>query len=515
VLTFSAQTRAASLARMAEDAFDVLVIGGGITGTGIALDAASRGLSVALVEKDDFAAGTSGRSSRLVHGGLRYLEHGELGLVRESLRERGTLYRLAPHLVRPVPMYMLAGSRRRRAVYRAGLTVYEALAAGRNVGYHQAAGADQVAAAIPGLGERTRGVRYFECQTDDARLTIEVARMAHAYGAQLANHARVTRLLGEGMVTGAAVTDELTGQRFEVRARAVVNAGGVWAGEVAALAGGSGGRGGSGGSGGPGPGLSLSPSKGVHLVFAPGAVRTTAAMVAPAADGRYVFIVPWEDRVYAGTTDTPYDGDLDSPAVGDADRDYILSAVTPLFPGVTGRDVVASWAGLRPLLGGNDGDAETADLSRKHAIFDEPPGLFTITGGKLTTYRAMAEDLVDRVAAALGTTAPCRTRDIPLGLHGSPAAAVRLARDEAGRLGLPPTAAARLVQRYGDDWRAAVALIEADRTLGDPAVPGLPVLGVELALARSREMALTDDDVLVRRTRLTTRDASVRLTPSA
>jgi glycerol-3-phosphate dehydrogenase len=200
--------------------------------------------------------------------------------------------------------------------------------------------------------------------------------------------------------------------------------------------------------------------------------------------------------------------------VGEADRDYILSAVTPLFPGVTGRDVVASWAGLRPLLGGSD-DAETADLSRKHAIFDEPPGLFTITGGKLTTYRAMAQDLVDRVAAALGTTAPGRTRDISLGLHGSPAAAVRLARDEVRRLGLPPPAAARLVQRYGDDWREAVALIEADRTLGDPAVAGLPVLGVELALARSREMALTDDDVLVRRTRLTTRDASVRLTPSA
>ncbi|HEU5390878.1 MAG TPA: glycerol-3-phosphate dehydrogenase/oxidase [Streptosporangiaceae bacterium] len=504
MLTFSAQTRAASLARMAEDAFDVLVIGGGITGTGIALDAASRGLSVALVEKDDFAAGTSGRSSRLVHGGLRYLEHGDLGLVRESLRERGTLYRLAPHLVRPVPMYMLAGDRRHRALYRAGLTVYEALAAGRNIGYHQGVSADQVAAAIPGLGERTRGVRYFECQTDDARLTIEVARTARAHGALLANHARVTGLLGQSRVTGAAVTDELTGQGFEVRARAVVNAAGIWAAEVEGLSGQS-------------P-VRLSPSKGVHLVFAPGAVRTTAAMVAPAADGRYVFIVPWEDRVYAGTTDTPYDGDLDSPAVGEADRDYILSAVTPLFPGVTGRDVVASWAGLRPLLGGSDGDAETADLSRKHAIFDEPPGLFTITGGKLTTYRAMAQDLVDRVAAALGTTARCRTRDIPLGLHGSPAAAVWLARDEVRRLGLPPPAAARLVQRYGDDWREAVALIEADRSLGEPAVAGLPVLGVELALARSREMALTDDDVLVRRTRLTTRDASVRslrLIPSA
>ncbi len=500
MLTFSAQTRAASLGRMAEDTFDVLVIGGGITGTGIALDAATRGLSVALVEKDDFAAGTSGRSSRLVHGGLRYLEHGDIGLVRESLRERGILYRLAPHLVRPVPMYMLAGDLRRRLTYRAGLTAYEALAAGRNIGYHQGVSADQVAAAIPGLGGRTRGVRYFECQTDDARLTIEVARAAYAAGAQLANHTRVTGLLGQGRVTGAAVTDELTGQRLEVRARAVVNAAGIWAAEIAGLA------------QGPGTGISLSPSKGVHLVFAPGAVRTTAAMVAPAADGRYVFIVPWEDRVYAGTTDTPYDGDLDHPAVTGADRDYILSAVTPLFPGVTGRDVVASWAGLRPLLGG---DARTADLSRKHAIFDQPPGLFTITGGKLTTYRAMAQDLVDRVAAALGNTAPCRTRDIPLGLHGSPAAAVRLARGEAARLGLAPRVAVRLVQRYGDDWRAAVALIEADRSLGEPAVPGLPVLAVELNLARSREMALTDSDVLVRRTRLTTRDASVRLTPSA
>src|SRR5689334_22047394 len=294
VLTFSAQTRAASLARMAEDEFDVLVIGRGITGTGIALDAASRGLSVALVEKDDFAAGTSGRSSRLVHGGLRYLEHGDLGLVRESLRERGTLYRLAPHLVRPIPMYMLAGDLRHRALYRAGLTVYEALAAGRNIGYHQGVSAAQVAAAIPGLGERTRGVRYFECQTDDARLTIEVARTARAHGALLANHARVTGLLGAGRVTGAAVTDELTGQGFEVRARAVVNAGGVWAGEVAALAGGGGGPGGSRGSGGgwgggggdgSGPGIGLSASKGVHLVFAAGAVRTTAAMVAPAGDG--------------------------------------------------------------------------------------------------------------------------------------------------------------------------------------------------------------------------------------
>ena len=197
---------------------------------------------------------------------------------------------------------------------------------------------------------------------DDARLTIEVARAAHAFGAVLANHARVTELLGDGRVTGAVVADEMTGQRFEVRARAVVNATGVWAERVTRLAGD--GR----------AACRLLPSKGVHLVFAPGAVRTKAALVAPsgADDGRYIFIVPWEDRVYAGTTDTPYTGDLDHPAVDDADRDYLLSAVARNFPGVTERDVVASWAGLRPLLSQDEelGDARTSDLSRNHAIFD-------------------------------------------------------------------------------------------------------------------------------------------------
>jgi glycerol-3-phosphate dehydrogenase len=295
-------------------------------------------------------------------------------------------------------------------------------------------------------------------------------------------------------VTGAAVTDEMTGQAFEVRARTVVNATGIWAERVAELAPGSG-------------GVRLRPSKGVHLVFAPGVVRTTAAVVAPSAahDGRYIFIVPWEDRVYAGTTDTPYQGDLDTPAVGDADRDYILAAVAGLFPGVTGRDVVASWAGLRPLLGQDDaGDTTSSDLSRKHAVFSGPFGLYTITGGKLTTYRAMAEDLVDRVAAELGGAGPCRTREIPLGLHGRAAAAVRLARDEVRRLGLPPRTAVRLVQRYGDDWRQAARLIGEDLILGEPVADGLPVLGVEVSLARSREMALTDEDIYVRRTRLTT-----------
>jgi len=524
VLPFSAQTRAANLTRMAEQRFDLLVIGGGITGAGIALDAASRGYSVALVEKDDYASGTSGRSSRLVHGGLRYLEQREFGLVRESLRERGILFRLAPHLVRPVPMYMPADTFAARARYRAGLSGYELLAAGRNIGFHTAVNARQAREAIPGFAGWPGGYRYFECRTDDARLTIEVARTAQAFGAVLANYARAEGFLGGARVTGATVADQVTGQRFDIRAGVTVNATGIWADRVVGLAA----TGVTALPGAAGRGERLLPSKGVHLVFAPGAVRTRAAVVlrSVTGDGRFIFLVPWEDRVYAGTTDTPYFGDLDHPLVDDSDRDYILSAVAQAFPGVTGRDVVASWAGLRPLLGGAQDDARTYDLSRRHVIFEDLPGLFTITGGKLTTYRAMAEDLVDRIGAALGSGGlgpgglgsgglgsggPCLTRRIPLGLHGPVRQARDLATAEAARLGLAPGVGARLVQRYGDDWRMAIRMIGEDPSLGEPVADGLPVLNVELDLARSREMALTDEDVFVRRTRLTTRDASLRL----
>jgi glycerol-3-phosphate dehydrogenase len=514
VLPFSAQTRSANLTLMAEERFDLLVIGGGITGVGIALDAASRGLSVALAEKDDFASGTSGRSSRLIHGGLRYLEQREFGLVRESLRERGILFRLAPHLIRPVPMYMPADTFATRARYRVGLTGYELLAAGRNIGFHQSVNARQAREAIPGFGGWSGGYRYFECRTDDARLTLEVARVAHGFGAVLANHAQVEGFLGGARVTGATVADQVTGQRLDIRAEVTVNATGIWADRVAGLGAAGLGAAGLGAAGFGAAGRErLRPSKGVHLVFAPGAIRTSAAVVLPSVtgDGRYIFVVPWDDRAYAGTTDTPYAGDLDDPTVDEADRDYIVSAVARAFPGVTGRDVVASWAGLRPLLGGAQDDARTSDLSRKHVIFEDPPGLFTITGGKLTTYRAMAEDLVDRISAALGRGGPCLTRRIPLGLHGPVSQARHLARAEAIRLGLPPRAGARLVQQYGDDWPTAVRLIGQEPSLGEPAADGLPVLNVELDLARSREMAITDEDVIVRRTRLTTRDASVRL----
>jgi glycerol-3-phosphate dehydrogenase len=490
MLPLTPELRRSDLARMAEGTFDVLVVGGGITGAGIALDAASRGLSVALVERDDFASGTSGRSSRMVHGGLRYLEQREFGLVRESLRERAILLRLAPHLVRPIRFYVPGPSFARRSYLRAGLLLYDGLAAGRNLGHHRGAGAEEVGRAVPGLGRPSAGLTYLECRTDDARLTLTVVRTARAFGALVANHAEVDGLSTDasGRVTGACVADRITGEGFDVRARFTVNAAGIWSDRVRAL-------------GCAAPAM-MRPSKGVHLVFGPGAIRTNAAVGLRARDGRPIFVMPWGDRTYAGTSDTPYRGDLDGPTVTPEDTDYLVEPIAALFPGVSSANVVASWAGLRPLL--DRGHGHTVDLSRQHSVEEQPPGLFTVSGGKLTTFRAMAEDLVDRVVERLGVRAACRTRTIPLGLTLALSEAIGRSEAEAASLGLDVGAARRLVRRFGDDWTEALAMIREEPSLADPFVEGLPVLAVEARMAREREVALSDDDVLVRRTRVTT-----------
>lgn len=466
---------------MAETELDVLVVGGGITGCGVALDAASRGLTVGLVERDDFASGTSGRSSRLVHGGMRYLAQREVRLVRESLRERAILLRLAPHLLRTLPIYVPRTS----AVLRTGLTIYDALAAGVNVARHRRVDADELSTYAAGMEHEGGGLVYYECATDDARLTLEVARAAAAHGALVANHARVEALLGEGRVTGARVRDALTGETLDVRARTTVNATGVWAGVLQALATDS-------------PRRHVA-SKGVHLVFRPGAVRARAGALVPSADDdrRFVFVLPWDGRYYAGTTDTAYDGDLDEPTVDERSAQYVLDAVARSFPHVNERCVVASWAGLRPLARGGNG--ATADLSRRHEIYEDPRGLFTVTGGKLTTYRAMAEDVVDRVAPRTHA----RTNELPLGLTVPLGEALAHAQATARDLDLPEEFGRRMVHRYGDDWELALARIRQDRALAQPVADDAPVLEVERVLAREREMALTDEDVDVRRTRLT------------
>ena len=491
-MTFDAAFRRSSLEQMADRELDVLVVGGGITGCGVALDAASRGLSVGLVERDDFASGTSGRSSRLVHGGMRYLAQRELRLVRESLRERAVILRLAPHLLRTLPIYVPLTD----LSLRAGLALYDVLATGKNVARHRRVDAAELDAVAPGLEHRGAGLVYYECATDDARLTLEVARAAAKHGGLVANHARVEALAGDGRVSGARVRDELSGETLDVRARTTVNATGVWAETLQSLATDE-------------PRRHVT-SKGVHLMFRPGVVRARAGALVPSAhdDGRFVFVIPWEDRYYAGTTDTAYGGDLDAPDVAAADEEYVLAAVARSFPHVNERCIVGSWAGLRPLAYGGDGP--TADLSRRHEIYEKPRGLVTVTGGKLTTYRAMAEDVVDRIAPRTR----CRTRELPLGLTVPLGEALARAQAAARTAGLREDAARRLVHRYGDDWTLAVDLIAEQPELAQPAVEDAQVLEVERVLARTREMALTDDDVDVRRTRLTTLEATATRLPS-
>ena len=494
VVEFSARTRSAAIDRMTDGPLDVLVVGGGATGCGVALDAAARGFRTALVERDDFASGTSGRSSRLIHGGIRYLSKGDVGVVYGSLRERQTLLRLAPHLVTPLPFFVVAPRGRARVLVRAGLVMYEALAAGRGIGRHRAVPEAESGRYAPGLARASRGYVYPDCRTDDARLTLEVARAAAAKGASLANHVAAVSVGAGAGGFEVDIADSMEGEHRTVRARAVVNAGGVWAHEVHALAGPS--------------DVRLQPSKGVHLVFRAADLPVRAATLFPsgAHDRAFVFAIPWGPRVYVGTTDSPYQGSLDEPGLDDPDADYLLAAVNGAFGCSLARsDVTAWWAGLRPLLA--RGDASTRDLSRRHVVIEDPPGFLTVTGGKLTAYRAMSQDVTNRLAKLFGSRARSTTRSIPLGFTGDLTAALGAGEYEGAEAGLAPEAGRRLVRRYGDDWGEALDRIRSDPALGEPLVEGLPVLRVEASLARDREMALTDDDVLIRRTRLATMDA--------
>jgi len=479
--------RASALARLVGERFDVLVVGGGITGAGVALDAASRGLRTALVERGDFGSGTSSQSSKLVHGGLRYLSQGDYRLVAQALAERQRLLRNAPHLVRSLPFLVPAyGSRTHLRAVGSALWLYD-LAGGFRIGsLHRRLSVDEALAASPSL--RAEGLvgahLYLDAQADDARLTLAVVRTAVLdHRAVAVNHAAVTCLLrdGHGRLAGAEV-DAGDGP-FDVRASVVVSATGVWADELR----GDGTR-------------SIRPAKGVHLTLPAALVPTKVALVLTvASDGRSIFVVPWPgaDRVYVGTTDTDYDGPLDSPTCTSADVAYLLEALdAALSTTVTAADVLGSWAGLRPLVAGG-GSERSADLSRRHRVVRGDDGLVTIAGGKLTTYRAMAEDTVDAVSAALGREAmPCRTAE--LALHGAVAAA-------------GTTAGGPLVGRYGRDARVVTAMVEADSDLGRPLVAGLPYLRAEAVYAARYEMAGTVDDVLARRTRalILDRDASI------
>src|SRR5436309_3810700 len=390
-------SRDAALSRLADEHFDVLVIGGGITGAGVALDAASRGLHTALVERRDFASGTSSKSSKMVHGGLRYLNQRDYRLVYEALYERQRLLRNAPHLVKPLPFLIpLYGRKTIAKALNSALWLYD-LTGGVRIGKrHHRISPDDTLGHMPTLRREglAAGFEYYDAQADDARLTLTIARTAVLdHGAVAANYAGVTELLKEpdGRIVGAGLGD------IDVRARVVVNATGVWSDHLRALDEGA-------------QSGNLRPAKGIHVSVPWDKVRCDIAVVIPVLkDKRSIFVVPWGDRVYVGTTDTDYDGPLDRPVCTPQDVRYLLDAVNRfLTEPLSQDDVLGTWAGLRPLVR-TASNERTADLSRRHAVLRSGSGLITVTGGKLTTYRRMAADTVDDVMAALGRSGRCRT----------------------------------------------------------------------------------------------------------
>jgi glycerol-3-phosphate dehydrogenase len=478
------------------DDVDVLVIGGGITGAGVALDAATRGVRVALVERGDLAQGTSSRSSRLVHGGARYLATGDVAMVAEGVRERDRLRRMAPHLVLPLPFVIPAATAADRALLRAGMTLYDALAAGRGVAGHRGLNRMEVLWQAPGLarGFDEGGVRYWDARTDDARLTLEVARTAVAHGATVAPYVEVTALTRDGdRITGASLRDTITGETRSIGARWVVSASGVWAAAVQRLDRRS-------------CDLEVLPARGVHLVFDRQDLPVNGALVLPsaAADGRRLFVIPWGGQAYVGTTDDLHDGSLDDPTVADADAAYVLAGVNDAFgTALTVADAVGAWAGLRPLLRDARASA-TADLSRRHTTVEGPPGLVTITGGKLTTFRRMAADVVDRLAAAEGWPPRSRTAGIPLGSTGDAAVGRARLRQAAAAVDIDPSLLDGLHHRHGDRAPAVLAFAVEHGEL-EPLVPGLPYLRGEVRWAARTELVGRLADVLERRLRIATR----------
>lgn len=495
------------LARLHAETFDVVVVGGGITGAGVALDAASRGLRTALVEADDFAAGTSSKSSKMIHGGLRYLQNGDVRLVYEALHERQRLRRNAPHLVKllpfMIPILTKDGVIPRRVARALGsaMWMYD-LTGGFRIGkLHRRLSADDAYQHLPTMPRQriAGGYLYYDASADDARLVLTVLRTAAEHGAAIANRCRVVDLSSDadGQANGVVV-DTGDGERRTVSATVVVNATGVWADEIRQL------------EDGVDPD-SIRPAKGVHLAVPWEKVRNDIAVVIPVpGDKRSLFVVPWGPRpdgtfehTYVGTTDTDYQGRLDDPPCTAEDVAYVLRALNAAVDTDVGtEDVSGVWAGLRPLVKSAT-SGRTADLSRRHRVTVGPAGVVGIAGGKLTTYREMAEDTVDEVLDRLGRRARCRTKRLRL-------------LGAAGYVEAPPgTPAYHLGSRYGALAAEVGALVAADPSLGDPLVPGQPHLRAEAVYAVRHEMATTLIDVLTRRLRvhLFDRQASVDAAP--
>ena len=494
-------SRARSIAYLRDHDVDVIVIGGGVVGSGAALDAAARGLSVALVEQRDLASGTSSRSSRLAHGGLRYLEQREFSLVHEALTERGLLLdRLAPHLVRPIPFLFPVGRRWERPYVASGVRLYDALSRigsyGGSMPRPKSLNVDEAKALAPDLdaGEIAGAVRFHDAQIDDARHTVAVARTAASFGAHILTRARVTSLLRDAeRVTGVRVEDELTGESFDIRARVVIAAAGVWTDEVLRMV----------DIDAP---ERVQQSKGVHLVVRGDAIRSTTAIIArtPAS---VLFLLPWGANWIVGTPDTAREPSesLADPVATEEEVDYLLGQANRwLARPLRREDVIDTYAGYRPLVAEESAEA-TTQVSREHMVFHPVPGLVAIAGGKYTTYRVMAADAVDAAVADLDdeAVAESSTSDIPLvGAVGF----TDLWADRASlaeRWDLPVETVERLLRRHGSRVSEVFDALAADPALREPLPPEGRHLAAEAVVAVTHQGALDLEDVLVRRLRLT------------
>lgn len=521
----SSTVRTHNLSRLENEEFDVLVIGGGVTGAGVALDAVARGYKVALVEKNDFASSTSSKSTKLVHGGIRYLSNFDFPLVREALVERGILIRNAPFLVQPVgfvlPIY--EGDRHPvgmpfttprgiglTLILDMGLWLYDILAGRLGIKRHRRLKREQVLKFAPALESQglKEGFMYYDAQTNDARLTIALIRTAAQYGAVITNYTEATSFIMEqGKVAGARVLNRLgsslneegqptINQEITVRARYVVNATGVFAEEVEALTGEE-------------PQVQIEPSKGVHLVFAREAVKIKddAIVLPETVDKRILFIVPWQSRAIFGTTDTGT-GDLNHPTATPEDIAYLLEHLNRyLSVHLTEEDIISVYAGYRPLVRSRSSAHSTAKLSRTHAVLQDSSGLISTVGGKLTTYRRMAQDTVDVISRRDGSVPPPHpTKSLPL--QGS-AAWPTMQHDlevKGTALGLTPATITHLGRAYGSEALTLLNLVESDPTLAQRLIEDLPYIWAEVVYACRQEMAMTPYDVLARRTSITLED---------
>jgi len=504
-------SRADAISALTEDRFDVVVVGGGITGAGVALDAASRGYSVAIVERDDWAVGTSSRSSKMVHGGLRYLQNFDLGLVREALLERQLMVQLAPHLVYPTPFLVptLGDDRRDRRI-GIGLNMYDVMSSTR-VGRarrerhqreheadfwapdrHRTIPGEEVVELVPALAERepTSAYLFFDCQTDDVRLVLTVLGEAERFGAVCLNGAEVTGLLDSGgKADGVAVRETESGETFEIAADNVVNATGVWADRLR-----------------PHEILEeeevprIAPSRGTHVTLPLEKLAVErAACIVPAGEGRTIFALPWYGRALVGTTDSDYDGDIDRVAPSADDIDYLLDAVNDYFGTALDRgDLTGAYAGVRPLISTGD-PKKSVDISRKAELYETSSGMLTITGGKLTTWRRMAKQTVDRLVEREGREAACRTTDIPLGMAATDA---DLEPPDGLDRELPNGTLSQLAFRYGHAARNVLAVAAERPELAAPIATDRPDLLAEVVVAARDEQARSVADVLLRRTRL-------------